>query len=176
MRPGGPPLLGAAVAIGLLWSAPQALAGNEVAALPPLRADRVVVLKSQRRMLLLSEGRVVRAYRVALGRYPRGTKIREGDSRTPEGRYVLDYRLDDSAFYKSIHISYPNSRDQARAEFLGVDPGGKIMIHGLPPNWSARRLNHPYLDWTDGCIAVTNREMDEIWALVEDGTPIDIRP
>ncbi len=160
----------------LLGTTPALSAGNEVAALSPVKADRVVVLKSQRRLVLLRGERILRSYRVALGRYPRGHKIESGDSRTPEGSYTLDYRLDESAFYKAIHISYPNDSDRARAQFLGVSPGGKIMIHGLPETWSAGQLGHPFLDWTQGCIAVTNREIDEIWALVEDGTPIDIHP
>ena len=140
------------------------------------RADRVVVLKSERRLVLLQGDRVLRAYDVALGRYPTGPKTRAGDARTPEGEYTLDYKLDDSAFYKAIHISYPNARDLARAAAAGVDPGDRIMIHGLPDDVTAEYLGHPKIDWTQGCIAVTNREMDELWRLVETGTPIEIHP
>jgi len=143
---------------------------------PALKADRVVVVKSKRHMVLMRGDRALRAYRVALGRYPKGRKTRLGDARTPEGSYVLSGRLRDSAFYKAIRISYPNRADRARARALGVSPGGRIMIHGLPEDWTARELDHPRLDWTQGCIAVTNREIDEIWALVDDGTPIDILP
>ncbi len=153
-----------------------AAASHQAAALSVFKADRVVVYKSERRLVLLRGDRALRTYRVALGRYPKGHKIRSGDARTPEGSYTLDYRLADSAFHKALHISYPNPADRARARSLGVAPGGRIMIHGLPKEWSARDLGHPDLDWTQGCIAVTNREIDEIWTLVEDGTPIDIRP
>ncbi len=156
-------------------AAAQTDPGGPVPRLLP-KADRVVVVKSERRMTLMWGDRVLRTYRVALGRYPKGRKTKAGDGRTPEGRYVLDYRLDDSDFYKAIHISYPNERDLARTRTLGVSPGGAIMIHGLPNDWTARELDHPRIDWTRGCIAVTNREMDQIWSLVEDGTPIEIRP
>ena len=163
--------------LGLSGGAAQAhAASSEVAALPSPKADRVVVHKSLRRLVLLRGDRALKTYRVALGRYPNGRKIRSGDARTPEGSYTLDYRIEDSAFHKAIHISYPNPADRARARSLGVPPGGRIMIHGLPKEWSARDLGHPDLDWTQGCIAVTNREINEIWALVEDGTPIDIHP
>ena len=107
---------------------------------------------------------------------PSGGWTRLGDARTPEGSYVLDYRLEDSDFYKAIHISYPNETDRARARALDVDPGGRIMIHGLPKDWSAIQLGHPELDWTQGCIAVTNRQIEEILVLVDDGTPIEIYP
>lgn len=149
---------------------------SQVALLTVPKVDRLVVLKSQRQLVLMHGDTVVRVYRVALGRYPEGPKVQKGDARTPEGSYFIDARLDDSNFYKAIHISYPNQRDLERARALGVDPGGQIMIHGLANGWSARQLGHPKLDWTQGCIAVTNREMDEIWRLVQLGTPIDIYP
>ena len=115
---------------------------------------------------------------MALGRYPEGHKSRQGDAKTPEGSYTIDYRIDSdrSKFYRALHISYPNARDRARASQLGVDPGGQIMIHGLPTHWSAKDVGHPKLDWTQGCIALTNREMDEIWQMVSDGTRIEIHP
>ena len=143
-----------------------------------LKADLVVVLKEERRLILMNGDKVLKAYRVALGRYPKGHKTREGDSKTPEGRYTVDYRLDSdrSKFHRALHISYPNNRDRARAAALGVNPGGGIMIHGLPTNWSAKDVGHPQLDWTQGCIALTNPEMDEIWELVSDGTQIEIYP
>jgi len=149
---------------------------NQVALLSTPRVDRLVVLKAQRQLVLMRGDDVVRVYRVALGRYPEGPKVRKGDARTPEGTYVIDARLGDSNFYKAIHISYPNRNDLARAQSLGVDPGGQIMIHGLPNRWTAYQVGHPKLDWTQGCIAVTNREMDEIWRLVSLGTPIEIHP
>ena len=155
------------------------LAGpNDVAMLTPMKADRLVVLKGERRLVLMRGDRVLRVYRVALGRYPKGAKKREGDAKTPEGTYKVDYRLDSdrSKFYRALHISYPNNRDRARARRMGVSPGGQIMIHGLPTKWSAKDVGHPRLDWTQGCIAVTNREIDEIWAMVSDGTTIEIHP
>ena len=140
------------------------------------KADRVVVLKGERKLVLMRGDDVLKIYRVALGRYAKGAKTRQGDAKTPEGSYTLDYRLTNSAFHRAIHISYPNARDRAVARASGVSPGGKIMIHGLAKDWTADDLNHPNLDWTQGCIAVTNREIEEIWRLVSDGTPIDIYP
>ncbi len=135
-----------------------------------LAATRMVVHKSRRELLLLRGESVLRAYRVALGPNPSGPKAREGDGRTPEGRYVIDRRNPKSAYYLSLHISYPNEADRAQAAALAVAPGGDIMIHGVRPG-----VRHPE-DWTQGCIAVTNEEMDEIWNLVPDGTPIEIHP
>jgi murein L,D-transpeptidase YafK len=143
------------------------------------RADKVVVKKSQRKLELHSNGRVIREYRVALGGAPDGHKFRQGDQRTPIGDYILDSRKTDSAFYKSIRISYPNERDKLVARALGyADPGGAIMIHGLPNYVRSENLRRQYLgrDWTQGCIAVQNHEMDEIWQLVREGTPISILP
>lgn len=121
-------------------------------------------------MLLLSGESVVRSYRIALGRDPLGHKQEEGDGRTPEGRYTIDRRNPKSKFHLSLHISYPNRADHARAAAAGVSPGGDIMIHGLKPG-----VSHPE-DWTAGCIAVTNAEMEEVWDLVADGTPVEINP
>lgn len=151
---------------------------NDIAMLTPFKADRLVVLKGERRLVLMRGDRVLKVYRVALGRYPKGAKKREGDAKTPEGTYTVDYRLDSdrSKFYRALHISYPNNQDRARARQLGVSPGGQIMIHGLPTKWSAKDVGHPRIDWTQGCIAVTNREIDEIWAMVADGTAIEIHP
>ena len=141
-------------------------------------ADRVLVYKGQRRLTLMHGERIIKTYRVSLGRYAKGPKKQKGDAKTPEGLYIVDYRIgsDRSKFYKALHISYPNAQDRRRAALLKVDPGGQIMIHGLPTNWSATDLGHPELDWTQGCIAVTNREMDEIWAAVSDGTTVQIYP
>lgn len=135
------------------------------------RVDRIVVQKSRREMLLLSGDSVVRSYRVALGRDPVGHKRQEGDGRTPEGRYTIDRRNPRSKYHLALHISYPNPADLDRARAQAVDPGGDIMIHGLKPG-----VDHPAADWTQGCIAVTNAEMDEIWGLVADGTPVEILP
>ncbi len=142
----------------------------------PAQVDRVLVLKSERELRLLAGGQTLRAYPVALGSAPDGPKRQIGDGRTPEGLYVLDWRNPDSRFYRSIHISYPGPADRERARQLGVDPGGAIMIHGLPNGKGWIGPEHTRFDWTDGCIAVTNAEMDEIWAMVADGTPIEILP
>lgn len=140
------------------------------------RIDRVRVEKGERRMDLIADGRVVRGYAIALGGDPVGHKQREGDGRTPEGLYVLDWRNAQSSFYKSIHVSYPDAADKASARRRGVDPGGMIMIHGQPNGYGWAAWAFQWFDWTDGCIAVTNSEMDEIWNLVRNGTPIEIAP
>lgn len=142
----------------------------------PQRADRVVVLKAERRIQLLVGERVLSEYRIALGSEPEGPKERKGDGRTPEGRYVLDWRKEESEFHRAIHISYPDEIDREWSRSRGYSPGGSIMIHGLPNGLGIIGDDHRKQDWTDGCIAVTNQEMDEIWKLVEDGTPIEIRP
>lgn len=145
---------------------------------PPLVADQVVVKKGERKMQLLKAGQVVREYRVNLGDNPYGHKVMQGDERTPEGEYLLDWRNPRSLFYKSIHVSYPNSVDRSFAQAKGVDPGGMIMIHGRPNYIDSPRILAEYdnRDWTNGCIAVKNAEMDEIWIAVRDGTPIRILP
>lgn len=137
---------------------------------------QVLVDKGERRLYLLSGDREVRSYRISLGDNPVGHKLYEGDARTPEGDYTLDWRNPDSDFYKSIHISYPSPKDREQARAWGLDPGGSIMIHGLPNNAADMAFAYVGLDWTEGCIAVTNEEIDEIWALVDDGTPIRILP
>ncbi len=144
---------------------------------PTEKADQVIVLKAERKLLLMRNNQVLRTYRVSLGGDPVGPKRRRGDSKTPEGEYVLDRRNPKSQFYRSIHISYPNADDVSRARKLGFSPGGDLFIHGLP-GWLKPNSKHRLpLDWTDGCIAVTtNHEMDEIWVAVADGTPIVIKP
>lgn len=141
-------------------------------------ADEVVVDKSDRRLRLMKGGQVMREYRVALGKDPVGPKLREGDQRTPEGDYVLDWRNHRSNYYKALHVSYPNPDDRLRAEMAGYKPGGMIMIHGLPNYIRSPAVLAEYdrLDWTNGCIAVNNKEMDEIWQAVKDGTRIRIVP
>ena len=143
-------------------------------AAPGDRADAVRVDKSDRRLDLMRDGAVIRSYRIALGGAPEGHKAREGDERTPEGAYLIDWRNPQSIAHLSLHISYPNPEDSARAAAAGVDPGGAIMIHGLPNGWGFLGALHLLWDWTDGCIAVTNAEMREIWSLGPDGTPIMI--
>ena len=146
------------------------------AAVKPLHADRVVVLKKERTLQLLSHGKVIKSYKVALGGDPLGPKTRQGDHKTPEGVYRVDSRNGHSQFYKSIHISYPSARDRAAARAQGVSPGGDVFVHGLPNGYRWVGSSHRMKDWTDGCIAVTNQEIDEIWTAVTDGTPIEIRP
>lgn len=140
------------------------------------KADLVIVDKSQSKLTLLKQGKPLRSYRIALGDRPKGHKLTEGDQRTPQGRYVLDYKKTNSTYYKAIHISYPNEEDRLRAEALGIDPGGQIMIHGENPNSNLSPQEAQEFNWTDGCIAITNREMDEIWHMIDEGTPIEIRP
>lgn len=139
--------------------------------------DHVLVKKSERQLLLMSGSNVVKSYPISLGEQPVGHKQREGDERTPEGQYVLDWRNPESRFYKSIRISYPNDQDQMRAEKNNHSPGGDIFIHGLPNGVTRLARTFRGRNWTDGCIAVNNNDhMDEIWQLVKDGTRITIRP
>ena len=153
------------------------LAGENLApGLGAQKADRVVVAKSERTLTLFAQGKVIRTYKVALGGTPVGAKVQQGDHKTPEGQYILDRRNAKSSYYKSIHVSYPNEQDKRQAAKNGVSPGGDIMIHGLPNGFGWLGATHRARDWTDGCIAVTDREMDEIWELVADGTAIEIRP
>jgi murein L,D-transpeptidase YafK len=141
---------------------------------PPV--DKVLVVKSERQLHLISRGETLKSYRVSLGKQPSGAKRREGDLRTPEGFYWIDWRKTSEKYQLSLHISYPNARDQAHAREQGVSPGGMIMIHGTPldeeyPEWFFHTL-----DWTEGCIALKNDDMREIWKLVKDGTLVEIRP
>jgi murein L,D-transpeptidase YafK len=143
---------------------------------PPLtgQVDRIVVEKEARRMQLFQDGRVVRTYTVALGFAPTGDKLRQGDGRTPEGEFTINRRNDQSAFHLSIGIDYPQQEDLVRARAGGYSPGGDIFIHGQPNAiGDGFRLRG---DWTNGCIAVTNREMREIWAVTPIGTKVEIRP
>ncbi|WP_350560915.1 L,D-transpeptidase family protein [Psychrobacter sp. CAL346-MNA-CIBAN-0220] len=136
--------------------------------------DKVFVDKSERSLQLLSDDKVIKSYRIALGDSPVGHKQQQGDERTPVGTYTLDYKNEKSKFYRSIHISYPNAADKAQAKALGVSPGGDIMIHGQKNGFSGLALVNQQRDWTDGCIAVTNDEMNEIMAAVKLGIPIEI--
>lgn len=144
--------------------------------IPNGEVDEVLVIKSERELHLLKDGETIRSFRVSLGTEPEGHKLSAGDNRTPEGRYILDWRNPGSDFYKSIHISYPNREDRHLAESWGLEPGGNIMIHGLPNEADEWSFAFQGLDWTNGCIAVSNDAMDEIWRMVTAGTPIEIRP
>lgn len=136
--------------------------------------DLIKVDKSKRRMYLIEGGDVVREYRIALGARPKGHKQYEGDQRTPEGRYFLDFIIEDSQFYKSIHITYPNFRDIAAAQKRSLDPGGDIKIHGFKNGDDRSESFVQSFDWTNGCIAITNQEMDELISLISERTPIEI--
>lgn len=138
--------------------------------------DQVVVVKSERLLYLKRHGESLASYPVAFGPVPWGHKEREGDERTPEGRYTLDFKNPESRYYKSIRISYPNREDRARARELGVDPGGNIMIHGQPLDAEWEVETAQLFNWTNGCIAVSNEAMDAIWKAVAVGTPIEIFP
>ena len=140
------------------------------------RANLIVVEKSARRMTLLRDGQVLKTYDVALGSAPSGHKQQEGDGRTPEGGYAIDFKNARSRFHLALRISYPNGQDRAAAQRRGVSPGGDIMIHGLPNGLGWLAGLHLWRDWTDGCVAVTDRQIDEIWPLVDIGTAVEIRP
>lgn len=138
--------------------------------------DRILVDKSDHRLHLVAVGRVFRSYRISLGSHPIGDKVQKGDKKTPEGHYVIDWRNPDSLYYRAFHISYPNAADRAEARRLGVAPGGMIMIHGLPDSAAGNGEGYVGMDWTDGCIALTNAEIDQLWDAVKDGTPVEIVP
>jgi murein L,D-transpeptidase YafK len=149
-------------------------------ALSPLaaaeKADRVVVIKSDSKLYLERAGKRLASFKVAFGGEPTGHKQQEGDERTPEGTYVLDAKNANSSFYKSIHISYPDAADRAGAKARGVNPGGDIMIHGQKNGWGWLAPIAQLFDWTDGCVALANSDMDKVWDAVDVGTPIEIRP
>jgi tetratricopeptide (TPR) repeat protein len=138
--------------------------------------DRILIEKSTRRLMLISQGEVLKSYKIALGGNPIGPKERQGDNKTPEGTYVIDARNRDSRFHLSLHISYPNERDKKRAKELGVSPGGDIMIHGIKNGFSWVGDAHTGVDWTKGCLAVTDQEIEEIDKLAPNGTIVEIRP
>ncbi|HKQ83150.1 MAG TPA: L,D-transpeptidase family protein [Steroidobacteraceae bacterium] len=171
-------LAGIACASAPAWSdaagAATAVASSREAGLP--LADKVLVRKAERRLYLLHKNDVLRSYPIQLGLAPMGQKEQEGDFRTPEGRYRLVRRNANSDYFLSLQVSYPNDQDLARARVLGVPPGGAIMIHGLP-NVPKKTLDYyEKVDWTDGCIAVSNADMVEIWLMTPLDTPIEITP
>ncbi len=140
------------------------------------KISKVLVLKSERKLMLMSGDGAVRTYKIALGRNPVGPKTYSGDHRTPEGLYTIDSRNAASQYHRSLHVSYPNAADRERARKLGRNPGGDIFIHGLPNGQGWIGKAHTITDWTLGCIAVTDEEIEEIWRLVPNGTPVEIRP
>jgi len=141
-----------------------------------VKTDKVLVLKKERTLTLLAKGQVLKTYKVALGGTPVGAKTRQGDHKTPEGTYVLDHRNAASQYHRALQISYPNARDRAQAAKQNVSPGGDVFVHGLPNGYGWVGKGHRVKDWTDGCIAVTDEEIEEIRRLVPDSTPIEIRP
>ena len=161
---------------------PMALTGAQIQSIrqnTPI--DIIHVYKNQRYLVLQHQNKIIRRYPIRLGFSPIGHKIKEGDGKTPEGRYVIDWRNRQSSFYKSLHVSYPNAKDQQNAQLLGVSTGGDIMIHGSATTSQVNKLPSlmeyfPRNDWTWGCVAVKNTDMDEIWLLVDNGTPIEIFP
>jgi len=138
--------------------------------------DKILVIKSARRLELISDGKVIRSYRISLGKQPKGPKLQEGDKRTPEGLYWVDWRKRSDKFNLAMHINYPNISDAAKARREGVNPGSMIMIHGTPDSEDNPEELFHTLDWTDGCIAMKNYEMREVWNMGKDGTMVEIRP
>ena len=139
-------------------------------------ADKVVIEKEKRKLYLMKEGAPFRSFDIALGMYPVGDKRTEGDQKTPEGLYLLDMRNSDSDFFLSIHVSYPNAADRRDARSKGLDPGGQIMIHGQPNSPTYSEAYYAKEDWTNGCIAVSNSDMIDIWLMTPDDIQIEIRP
>jgi murein L,D-transpeptidase YafK len=139
-------------------------------------ADRIVIVKSTRTMALMNNGKVLKTYKVALSAHSIGGKERLGDDKTPEGLYTVDWKNEHSLYHLALHISYPNATDRARAKRLGVNPGGEIEIHGIGAKYGYLGALHRQVDWTAGCIAMTNEEIDEISKLVAVGTPVEIKP
>jgi tetratricopeptide (TPR) repeat protein len=138
--------------------------------------DKILIEKKARRLMLMSKGEVLKTYKIALGGNPNGPKEMQGDNKTPEGTYCIDSRNKDSHYHRSLHISYPNERDKKRAKELGVSPGGNIMIHGIKKGFSWVGDGQSEVDWTQGCIALTDEEIEEIAKLAPNGTIVEIRP
>jgi murein L,D-transpeptidase YafK len=139
-------------------------------------ADKVIIEKAARKLYLLQNGKAFRTFKIALGIRPVGHKKKEGDFKTPEGTYLLDSRNQNSDFFLSIHVSYPNQVDRREANTIGVEPGGAIMIHGQPNEPTKSETYYRTQDWTNGCIAVSNSDMIDIWLMTGENTPIEIRP
>ena len=140
------------------------------------KADAVLINKSEKALYLLRDDRVIAQYSVVFGSSPLGHKIQEGDQRTPEGKYTLDYKNLHSKYFKSIHVSYPNARDRQRARELGVSAGGDIMIHGQPNDLGWIKMFSQFVNWTDGCVALKDEDMQAVWDAVDPGTPVEIIP
>jgi murein L,D-transpeptidase YafK len=160
----------------LLFASILQTAGLTANVTPHNKVDLIPVEKSAHMMTLLSKGKTLKTYHVALSTQPVGAKERVGDHKVPEGGYIVDEKKATSRLHLALHISYPNAADRARAQKLGVDPGGGIEIHGLEKKYAWMGSVHRQMDWTDGCIAVTDAEIDEIYPLVAVGTVVEIRP
>jgi len=167
-------LLRFASILALVWVCVEA--PSRTAAQSTTSVDRIVIEKSKRTLTLMNGAKLVKTYKVALGGQPVGAKDRQGDHKTPEGIYAVDAKKAQSQFYKALHISYPNQADREHARKLGLSPGGDVEIHGLGAKWGWIGAKHRLTDWTDGCVAVTNEEIDEIYSQIKVGTPIEIRP
>jgi len=163
-------LISAACGLGAAARAEPSLDGEA------LTADRILVLKGERRLVIMAGSVALKTMDIALGLVPLGHKEREGDFRTPEGVYYLEAKNSASDYFLSLKVSYPNAADRARARKLGVDPGGQIMIHGLPNEPKYDEALYRGWDWTDGCIAVSNSDMVDLWRLTSVSMPIEIRP
>ena len=160
----------------VLWTAAVTAVAADIALPPNVKADRVIVWKSRRELQLMKNNAVLKTYKVSLGGDPVGPKQRQGDSRTPEGTYTISGRNPQSRFHFSLRISYPTPEQMASAKKMGLNPGGDIFIHGLPNGWGRIGKGHLLRDWTDGCIAVTDDEIDEIARAVPNGTVVEINP
>jgi murein L,D-transpeptidase YafK len=158
------------VSIALIYLASVAVAT------PNVLADKILIEKKERKMTLFSKGQAIKTYKIALGGNPIGPKERQGDNKTPEGLYTIVSKNKQSSYHLSLRISYPNEKDKNRAKELGVSPGGDIMIHGIKNGMGWIGSFHTWLDWTQGCIAVTDKEIEEIDKLVLNGTVVEIRP
>lgn len=175
------PLLVSLLSANMIAAAPATLSGaalesTSVTAAGPLRlVDSIVVEKKARKLTLYADGKPMRTYLVALGAKPVGDKVKAGDNKTPEGLFYIDARQPNSKYHLALHISYPDAPRRARAEAMGVDPGGDIMIHGLPNGLGAAGAAHRRNDWTNGCVALTDEEIEQIWSVVPIGTPVEIK-
>lgn len=169
-------LLVGTAALSLVGAADSSRASKPAAVAASFSADSIVVEKQAHRLSLYHNGSLVKTYLVALGQQPVGDKERRGDNRTPEGLFYIEARNPNSRYHRALRISYPDAAHRARAQSLGVSPGGDIMIHGLPARQAWVGAAHRDFDWTEGCIAVTNAEIEEIWSAVPIGTPIHIKP
>jgi murein L,D-transpeptidase YafK len=164
---------GASLFLAVLLCASQK---TTIFAEPKVAVDSIVISKSAHTLSLMSGKTALKTYRVALGRGSAEAKQVAGDNRTPEGKYIIDEKKTSTNFHKALHISYPNAEDRAKAMKLGRSPGGDIEIHGLPTTFAWVGSTQHVLDWTAGCIALSNDEIDEVWKMVSIGTPVEINP